>query len=297
MTEDDQPSTLTRRQLGRLLREAREGIGLTIQKAAPLVELSKSALQRMEAGEVVRIRVRDVQALCELYEMSPEETKRAVELAEQAQVKSWYTAFGGLYSDSTFNMYVGLESAAEHLVVYNEIIPGLLQTADYARELISAYFQNKDPEDIARRVELRMRRQAIVTRKAVPVKLEVLLHESALHRLVGGPQVMATVLRHVAETSKRPNVSLRILPFSAGVIWGLLPETFSILQFGTDAKGKPVEPPLVYLEGSASTNDLYLEKPDDVRRYQRLVSAMQDASLDETKSRDLLRQVARRYEA
>ncbi|GAB2704945.1 helix-turn-helix domain-containing protein [Nocardia thraciensis] len=295
MTEDDQPSTLTRRQLGRLLREAREGIGLTIQKAAPLVELSKSALQRMEAGEIVRIRVRDVQALCELYELSPEETEHAVQLAKQAQVKSWYTAFGGLHSDSTFKMYVGLESAVEHLIVYNEIIPGLLQTADYAREIIGAYLQHNDPEDIERRVELRMRRQAIITRKAVPVELEVLLHESALHRVVGDPRVMAAQLRHIAEVSKRTNVSLRILPFSAGVIWGLLPETFSILSFGTDAKGKPVEPPLVYLEGS--TNDLYLEKPDDVLQYQKLASAMRDASLDETKSRDLLRQVARRYEA
>ncbi|WP_280266382.1 helix-turn-helix domain-containing protein [Nocardia wallacei] len=297
MTDDDQPSTLARRQLGRILREARQGIGLTIEKAAPLIELSKSGLQRLEAGEVARIRIRDIQALCELYEMSTEETDRAVELAKQAQVKSWYTAFGGLYSDSTFNMYVGLTESAEHLIVYHEIVPGLLQTADYAREVISAYFQGNDPDDIDRRVELRMKRQAIVSRKAAPVRLEVLLHESALHRVVGNPRIMAAQLRHLAENSKRDNVSLRILPFSAGVIWGLPAERFVILDFGTDAKGKPVEPPLVYLEGSAGTNDLYLEKADDVRRYHGLASAIRDASLDESKSRDLLRQVARRYEA
>src|SRR5206468_2702680 len=102
----------------------------------------------------------------------------AVELAKQAQVTSWYTAFSGLYSDATFNMYVGLAASARHQIAYQEIVPGLVQTADYARALISSFYADSSHEDIERRVELRLRRQTIVTRKADPVKLELLLHES-----------------------------------------------------------------------------------------------------------------------
>lgn len=298
MTNNGEPSTLARRQLGRMLREARQALGLTIERAAPLAALSKSGLQRLEAGDVVKIRTQDIELLCELYELTPDQTARLVELANQAQEKSWVTAFGGLYSDSTFNMVVGLTESAAHLFVYAEIVPGLLQTAAYARTLISAYFASDEPDDIERRVALRMQRQKIITRKADPVKLDVLLHESALYRAVGTPRIMARQLHHLAEMSKLPHVSLRIQPFSSGYPQGaFLPNLFMILDFGTDAKGRPVEPPLVYLEGSAGINDLFLEKTDDVERYRSLTAAVRAVSLDDTNSRDLLRQVAtRRYE-
>ncbi|MFQ6325691.1 helix-turn-helix domain-containing protein [Nocardia sp. CWNU-33] len=296
MTSDDEPSTLPRRQLGRFLREVREGSGLSLDRAAHLVELSKTALQRIETGGVKKYRIRDIQALCELYEVKPDDVDRAVELAKQARVTSWYTAFGGLYSDATFNMYVELAAAARQLIAYHEIVLGLLQTADYARALIGAFYRDSSPEDIERRVELRLKRQTIVTRKADPVKLELLLHESALHRVVGGPRVMAAQLKHLAEISKLPNISLRIHPFVDGCASGLLHGPFLTLDFGTDAKGRPIEPPLVYLEG-AGKPDLYLEHADDVRRYHDIASAIRSTALDETQTRDLLRRSARSYTA
>ncbi|MFI7666253.1 helix-turn-helix domain-containing protein [Nocardia sp. NPDC049526] len=296
MTSDDEPSTLPRRQLGRFLREAREGTGLSLERASHLVELSKTALHRIETGGVKKSRIRDIQALCELYEVKPADIDRAVELAKQARVTSWYTAFGGLYSDATFNMYVELAAAARQLIAYHEIVHGLLQTADYARALISAFYRDSDPEDIERRVELRLKRQTIVTRKADPVKLELLLHESALHRVVGGPKVMAAQLNHLAEVSKLPSVSLRIHPFASGCASGLLHGPFEILDFGTDARGRLVEPPLVYLEG-AGKPDLYLEHADDVRRYHDIASAVRSTALDETQTRELLRRAARSYRA
>ncbi|WP_280240710.1 helix-turn-helix domain-containing protein [Nocardia abscessus] len=294
MTTGDEPSTLARRQLGRFLREAREGRGLSLDRAAHLVELSKTALQRVETGGVKKFRIRDIKALCELYEVEPDGTDRAVELAKQAQTTSWYTAFGGLYGDSTFNMYVELAASARRLVAYHEIVLGLVQTPDYARALISAFYHDASHEDIERRVELRMKRQTIVTRKADPVELELLLHESALHRVVGHPRLMAAQLRHLAEISKLPNISLRICPFTSGCTMGLLHGPFAILDFGTDAKGRPVEPPLVYLEG-AGKPDLYLEHADDLRRYHGIASTIRGSALNETQSRDLLRRVARSY--
>ncbi|MGY4099554.1 helix-turn-helix domain-containing protein [Nocardia sp. R16R-3T] len=295
MTSDDvsEPSTLPRRQLGRFLRERREATGLTIAKAAALVELSQAALQRIEAAKTKKVRAIDVQALCDLYEVSRADTTRAVELAKQARVTSWYSAFAGLHSDEAFNMIVELTPAARQLISYQEIVLGLVQTPDYARAVISAL---PGQEDIDRKMELRMKRQMIITRKTDPVQLELLLHESALHRVIGGPRVMAAQLRHLAEIGKLPNVSIRIHPFSAGCTWGLLHGPFMILNFDLDTKGNPVEPPLVYFEGMGKA-DLYLESTDGVRRYDEIASVIRSTSHDEVKSRDLLRRVAREYEA
>lgn len=295
MADDDEPSTLPRRQLGRFLREAREGRGFSMDRAAKLVELSKTALHRIETGGVKKMRVRDIRALCELYEVSAGDTARAVQLAEQARTASWYTAFSGLYSDATFNMYVGLAASAQRLIAYHEMALGLVQTADYARTLISAFYRDGSAEDIDRRVELRLKRQTVITRKVEPVKLELLLHESALHRVVGGPRIMAAQLRHLAEISTLPNVSIRIQPFTGGYAWGILHGPFVILDFGDDSRGNPIEPPLVYFEGNGKP-DLYLEHADDVQRYIDIASAVRHTALDESRTRDLLRRVARSYQ-
>ncbi|MGW4354330.1 helix-turn-helix domain-containing protein [Nocardia sp. NPDC004582] len=295
MADDDEPSTLPRRQLGRFLREAREGRGFSMDRAANLVELSKTALHRIETGGVKKMRVRDIRALCELYEVSEADTARAVQLAEQARTPSWYTAFSGLYSDATFNMYVGLAASARRLIAFHEMVLGLVQTADYARTLISAFYRDGSAEDIDRRVELRLKRQTIITRKVEPVQLELLLHESALHRVVGNRRIMAAQMRHLAEISTLPNVSVRIQPFASGYAWGILHGPFVILDFGDDLRGHRVEPPLVYCEGNGKP-DLYLEHADDVQRYIDIASAVRRTTLDETRSRDLLRQVARSYQ-
>ncbi|MFI1912722.1 helix-turn-helix domain-containing protein [Nocardia sp. NPDC020380] len=287
-------STLPRRQLGRFLREERETNGLTIDAAAKLVDLSKSALQRLEAGRNQRIRKTDVRALCEVYGVDAANTRQAVELAEQARARSWYHAFGGLFSDE-FNMYIGLESAARQLIVYHEQVPGLVQTRDYARALISAFYRDDAADAIDRRVELRMKRQRMVTRRSEPLELEVLLHESALYRVVGDRRIMAVQLRQLAEIGKLPNVTIRISPYSAGITWGILHGQFVLLGFGSDAKGRIVEPPIVYLEGGPSS-DVYLEKPDDVQRYDELACAIRGTALGENETRDLLRQAAKEFE-
>lgn len=289
-----QSGTFARAQLRR--REAREGQGLSLDQAARLAELSKSGLHRIETAQVAKVKIREIRALCETYGVLADETSRVLKLAEKAQVRSWHTAFDGLYSDSTFNMYVGLEASARQLISYHEIIPGLLQTADYARALINSFYTDSSPEDVARRVELRLKRQAIITRRSEPLKLQLLLHESALHRVVGSPRVMAAQLRHLAEISKLPNASIHVHPFTSGCLRGLLHGPFVILDFGTDTKGNPVEPPLVYFEGAGKA-DLYLENVDDVRRYAELATAIRSTCMDETRSRELLRRAARSYAA
>ncbi|WP_433202718.1 helix-turn-helix domain-containing protein [Nocardia sp. CA-107356] len=294
MPEDESP-TLLRRQLGRFLREQREIRGLTIAIAAQEVQLSPAALQRLETGRPQKLRKQDVRALCELYEVEPEEMDKAIDLAAQAAKNPDITALGGLFSNA-FNMYIGMEQSARSLITYHEQIPGLLQTADYANALISAFYRDASRDEIARRVDIRKKRQVIVTRKARPLAMEVLLHESALHRVIGGPRVMATQLRELAEISKLPNVTLRVHPYSAGMTWGILHGPFVILDFGTDRKGKEIEPPVVYVEGRVSS-DLYVEKREEVQRYHELADAVRADALDEIRTRDLLRRVAREFEA
>ncbi|MFF0531186.1 helix-turn-helix domain-containing protein [Nocardia amikacinitolerans] len=298
MTSTDDPdptpgSTLPRRQLGRFLRESREAAGFTIADAARLVELSGSALQRIEAGQTQKVHGRDVRALCDLYDVSAEDTRAAVDLAALARRQSWYHAYGGLYSDA-YNMYVGLEAAARQQITYHEHVPGLLQTAAYARAIIGAYPGFTSEDDVDRRVEHRLKRQAIVTRKTNPMELEVLLHESALHRVVGSPGVMAAQLRHLAEVSKLPNVTLRIHPYEAGVTWGMPYRLFAILRFDSLDRNARTEPPVVYLE-SGPTPDVYLEKPDEVQLYTELAAAIRTESLDEGPTRELIRRVAKEF--
>ena len=295
-TEEDGPSsTLPRRQLGRFLRDRREATGFTIAEAAKLVDLSRAVLQRIETGQIQKVQRQDVQALCEVYDVGREDTRAAVDLATQARFKNWYHVYGGLFSNA-FNMYVGLEAAARRLTTYHEQhVPGLLQTADYARAIIGAVPQFTSPDDVSRRVEHRMKRQALVTRKTNPIQLDVILHESVLHRVIGTPTIMAAQLRHLAEMSKRSNITLRIHPFRAGLTWGTPYSSFIILGFECSAKGEPVEPPVVFIDGGAA-QDLSLEKPEDVRFYSELATAIQDACLGEVESRNLLRQVAKEHE-
>ena len=287
-------STLPRRQLGRFLREWRESNGFTIATAAKLADLSASALQRIEAGQTQKVRKQDVRALCEIYGVDSNDLRAAVDLAAVARTQSWYHAYGGLYSDA-FNMYVGLEAAASRLITYHEHIPGLLQTADYAKAVIGAYPGFTAAEEVERRVDHRMKRQSIVKRKTNPVALEVLLHESALHRVVGNRRIMAAQLRLLAEVSKLSNVAVRIHPFSAGLPWGMPRGSFSILEFAPDSRDAVGEPPIVYIEGGP-TQDVYLEKPDEVQLYSELASAIRSAALEDGPTRDMVRRVTKEYE-
>ncbi|WP_309234648.1 helix-turn-helix transcriptional regulator [Nocardia sp. XZ_19_385] len=286
-------STLPRRQLGRYLRDWRTQAGLTIAEASRLMEWGASTLQRMEKGQADRIRTIDIQELCRIYGIPGDLAEALKGLAQQAAVKSWWHAYGDLIPEN-FDVYVGLEASAHRLTSYrSELVLGQLQTADYARALNRLGYPEASEDELERRVQLRQQRQALTSRKTAPAAVDVVLHESVLRRVVGDVKVMAAQLRHLADISTKPNVTLRILPFAAGIPLGDATGPFTVLHFGTDSKGHPVEPPVVYVEGF--TGDLYLERPADVERYLRAHESLQRASLDVQPSRNLLRQVAKEF--
>ncbi|WP_067674873.1 helix-turn-helix domain-containing protein [Nocardia miyunensis] len=291
MSEDG--STLARRQLGKYLRDGRDECGLTLEQAAALIQRSASTLQRIEKGVVAKPREVDLEALCRIYEFDAEHTAAMKGLAAQGNEESWWYEYGDLIP-ANFDFFVGLEASAQRLTSYEpELVPGLLQTPVYAGALFHAGYPDDSAEKHARRVQLRMRRQARITRKHSPVVLDVVLRESVLRGVVGGPRIMAAQLKHLADISTRDNVNLQVLPFSAGFPLGEAVGPFVILEFGTDKNGRAVEPPVVYRD--IFTGVLYLAKPIAVQRYHEAYEYFQRGALDAVASRALLRQLAKEY--
>ncbi|BDT89954.1 helix-turn-helix domain-containing protein [Nocardia cyriacigeorgica] len=286
-------TSLPRRQLGRYLRDLRTQAGLTIAQAARLMEWGASTLQRLEKGQADRIRTIDIRELCRIYGVPDQLTEGLAGLAQQADTPSWWHAFGDVIPES-FDVHVGLEAAAETVTAYHpELVPALLQTADYARALYRLAHPEESEDALDRRVQLRLQRQALITRRVAPATVRVIVHEAVLRRMVGSAKVMTGQLRHLADIGTRGNVMVRVLPFAAGVPLGVGTGAFTILEFGTDRAGRPLEPPVVHAEGL--TGDLYLERPADVRRYHRAHENLQQCALDDQSSRHLLRQLAKEF--
>ncbi|MFX0580092.1 helix-turn-helix domain-containing protein [Nocardia nepalensis] len=289
----DSGSTVPRRQLGRHLRDLRLQSGLTMPEAAQLIERGKTTLQRLETGQANRIRLLDIRELCAVYDAEEVVTAGLLGLAQQASGKCWWHEYGELIPED-FDVYVGLETAARRLTSYApDVVLGLLQTADYSRALLRSALPGISGAEIERRVEVKQRRQKILTRKRQPVELNAVLLECALRRMVGGRRAMGAQLRHLADMSTLSNITLRVLPFSAGIPLGDPLGLFTLVDFGLDKNKKQIEPPVVYLENF--TGDLYLESPNHVQRYDVAHHVIQRAALDETASRSLLRQLAREY--
>ncbi|MBF6351954.1 helix-turn-helix domain-containing protein [Nocardia flavorosea] len=286
-------STVPRRQLGRHLRELRTGAGYTIATAAELLQWSPSMLQRVEKGHVDKVRDVDVRELCRIYDAEPELAEALVGLARQANTEEWWHSYGDLIPEN-FDVYVGLETVATELTVYqSELVPGLLQTADYARALIRTGHPNRSAAEIDRRVQMRIKRQALLKRSIRPVQYNVVLHEAALRRAVGSRTVMSAQLKAIADLSTRPNISIRMLPFAAGYPTGDQIGSFIILDFGPGGKGNQVEPPVVYVEGF--TGDLYADKPLTVRRYRDAYQVIRGVALDGQDSRKKFRDLAKEF--
>ncbi|WP_194837542.1 helix-turn-helix transcriptional regulator [Nocardia sp. XZ_19_369] len=287
-------STLPRRQLGRYLIEWRTRAGLSQQKAAELLEIGSSSLQRLERGLNGRVHVRDIQAACDLYGIPDDLAGFLVLLARQSSAKTWWYQVTDR-APIHFNGYVKLEASALELKTFQpQLIPGLLQTEDYVCALFASY-PDETVSEHEGWIQLKRQRQNNVTRKLRPLTLSAVVGEAALRRVAGSTQVMAAQLRHLADMSTRPNVSIRVLPFSAGFPRGAGNGSFVILEFGTTATGMPTEPTVVYLEGIIG--NMYLEEPTDVAEYHKLHAAIEHAALDAVASRNLIRQIAREHSA
>lgn len=285
-------STLPRRQIGRYLRDLRQGAGLTIAEVARRIERGATTVQRLETGGAERIRLWDIEAICRVCGADETTIDALKGLAQQGNSKSWWHQYGDLIP-LNFDVYMSLEAGAAKLTSFAELVPGLLQTPEYARTLTRLAHPAEPDSEIVRRVEMRVRRQVQITKKSAPLPIDVILDESALYRVIGSRRIMTTQLRHLADVGTRPNVSVRILPFAAGLPLGDLTGPFIILDFAASSAGETVEPSVVYAEGY--TGAMYFDDPELVNRYRNAHMGLRRVALDVQDSRQLLREKAREF--
>jgi transcriptional regulator with XRE-family HTH domain len=248
--------TIMRILLGVRLRRLREASRVSVDAAGDVLRASPSKISRLENGRV-SVKDRDIVDLLALYGVTDEEQLRELRaMAARANSRGWWADYSDILP-GWFEEYIGLEEAAIMIRGYEaQLVPGLLQTEDYARAVTLLEYSN--PKEITRRVSLRMTRQAILSRSD-PTRFWVVVDEAALRRPIGGPSVMRAQLKHLMEMSQRPNVTIQVMPFKIGghsAVGG----PFSVLHFAESDLSS-----VVYLEQLASSQ--YLDKPEMVDKY------------------------------
>lgn len=282
-------STVPRRQLGRYLRDLRSAAGLTVRAAARELERSEPTIWRIESG-LTSTRSVEVRVMCELYGATDEMTKALMALAKETKARGWWQAYGDVVPE-WLDLYIGLEAAAARISWYeNDLVPGLFQTDGYARALIRLDLPDEGEDEVSRRVQLRLTRQAILRRPIDPPLLRVAIRESVLRSPVGGNEVMAAQLSRLGDVSELPNVKLRVIPFAAGLHSGMISGRFEVLRFPVNGGGEESEPPTVFSD--LFTGALYLDRPHEVARYDQAFGQIWDNALNEDASRTLLHQAA-----
>ncbi|MFJ3304673.1 helix-turn-helix domain-containing protein [Streptomyces sp. NPDC086549] len=276
--------TVRRRRLGQELRRLRELKGMTAEEVAERLLVSQSKISRLENGRR-SISQRDVRDLCGVYEVEDQRVVDSLmEMARDSRQQGWWHAFG----DIPYSVYIGLETDAESLRVYEpQLVTGLLQTRAYAEALVQGALPETSTSDIEKRVQVRMRRQERIAAENNPLRLWVVLDEAALRRVVGSALVMREQLEHLIEMSQLPHVTVQVLPFEVGAHPGLNGQ-YAILEFADAADSS-----VVYLEGV--TSDLYLEKAHDVQKYAVMYEHLRAQSLNVEQSRQFIASVAKEY--
>lgn len=265
MTERRSP-TIRRRRLGAELRRRREAAGVTIEGVAERLECSASKVSRIETGHTTAT-PRDVRDMLGIYGVLGVECEELVQIAREARQKGWWHP----YSTVLTGAYVGLEQAANSVRAYEQqVVPGLLQTEEYAKAMIRAARPDITADEVERRVRVRLNRQSLLTQDD-PIDLWVVLDEAVISRPVGGDTVMCAQLERLVEAAELPNVTVQVLPFEAGAHAGM-DGTFAILDFP-----EPSDPDVVYAENA--TGGLFLEKSEELRKYVFIFDHIRAAAL------------------
>lgn len=277
-------SSVPRRRLGRILKNAREHARMELEAVAARMEWSRATMYRIERGEGPT-KLRDVEALGRLYGVSDQMIEVMRGLAQQSRDKVWWHSYGDVIPE-WFELYVGLEADASHIRHYEPmLIPGLLQAPEYAAELFGT-IEDRTAEEIQRKTTLRMERQKLLTRVAPPApKLEVFIEESVLHRQVGSRRTWCRQLQHLIDVPAEHAVTLRVLPSSHQAHRACMAGAFVLLDFPTSGLQTP-DPSTVYCE--SLTGALYLDDPREVRAYAETWLSLAPLALSERQSRDLV---------
>jgi Domain of unknown function (DUF5753)/Helix-turn-helix domain len=271
--------TVLRILLGAHLRRLREHAGISREDAGYHIRASGSKISRMELGRV-SFKERDVIDLLAFYGIADaEERDSLLQLTREANATPWWQKYQDAAPD-WFGLYVGLEEAAQLIRVYEvQFVPGLLQTEDYARAVVLQGAPGLEPEEVERRVALRLGRQKLLTRDNPP-RLWAIVDEAALRRPMGGRDVLAGQIQRLMDLVSESNITLQVMPFKYG---GHAAEggAFHIMRFP-----EADLPDMVYVE--YLTGALYIEKPEEVERYAAVMERLSVAGTSPERTREIL---------
>jgi len=272
----------SRRRLGAELRRLRTRTGLTLDDVAVRMTCSTSKISRLETGKGIP-KIPDVQELIRIYGVSSDtEREMLLRLVHDGREHGWWEPLlEGLPHDLVVDLTVrhtALETEALRVVAFEIVfVHGLLQTPDYARAVLNAARGAREEEEFEQLLELRRRRQEGLLRPESPLLFSLVLDESVLHRTVGSSAIMADQLEHLSAMARRPNISVRILPFSVGTRGGH-GGPFGVMEFPPGA-GSDV----AYLEGH--TGLTHLDARSDVENYRTIFGDLLISSLTTDVSR------------
>lgn len=277
--------SVRRRRLARELRRLREAHDLKLAAAAKGAEVPLSTLSSIENATARRIRTRDIDALADLYGTTDDVRAALHRLTKESKETGWWSSYKDIFGS---NALPDFEAEASMLRRFEGLtLPGLLQTPEYAAAVFRA--GRAIPEaDVERRVQARMERRNIFNR-IKPPHLIAVIDEGALRRVIGGPAVMRAQLEHLKNMALRHHIDVQVLPYSAGAHLALA-GPFTILDFPT-----PIDPPLVYV--GTAVDGLYLDRPEDVERYNVAFSNVQGVALSTALSFELIEDVLKSLES
>ncbi|WP_026341628.1 helix-turn-helix domain-containing protein [Actinomadura atramentaria] len=268
--------TLRRRRLSAELRAMRAQAGLTSAEATKRLNWSGGRLTKMERGEWTRPNPQNVRDLCDLYGATPQQREYLLELARRGREKGWWHEYRNMLSED-YTTLIGLEAEAATVLTFEPLMfHGLLQTIDYARAVMTNGPAELPEDVIEKRAAIRVERQKLLNGDD-PLRLWAIVDEAALHRQIGGRDVLRDQLRHVLQVaSEMPKVTIQVVPFAKGSHPGMS-GAFAILEFP-----EPMDPDAAYTENLAG--ELMVEEPEDVARFKVGFQHLQGVALDPSDS-------------
>jgi transcriptional regulator with XRE-family HTH domain len=265
--------TVSRRELGAQLRALRTGKGWTVEQVAERLLISSSKVSRLETGQR-GASLRDIRDLSNLYGLSEEQRQHLADLAKAGKQRTWWQPLSLPY-----HAYVGLETEATLIRDFGlGVIPGLLQTEEYARAVIEANVPRRPPDVVEQLIQGRITRQEQILRAERLPQFHAILDASVLHRVVGSPKTMRGQLQRLLEASELPNITISVVPYEAGAL-PVPNNKFIILSFSA-------LPDVVYVEGL--TGDLFIERAEETDIYNAAFRALEELALAPEQTREII---------
>ncbi|MEU0213625.1 helix-turn-helix transcriptional regulator [Streptomyces sp. NPDC006265] len=277
--------TARRRRLGTALREAREKAGVSPEQAAKAIHGDRPKISRIETGRH-RVSRLELETLMDLYKITdPKVRSWLVALSAEGQRRSWWRTHGDRL-EQDFKELLSLEEDAERIVALQpQVLPGLVQTKEYAASVISSNDPTLDHEQVDFYANIRIRRQEVFERDTFLDYL-CIVTEGVLRQRVGGAGVMRGQLRHLLEIGTKPNVEIRVIPFSEQGYTGTSSGAFTLYSYPNELDLDVVQ--VEYLDGT-----LYLEEEKTIRRYRDSLDLLRSSMLSTSKSNDLISEIRR----